>query len=90
MNFANNAMAVAAPVVTGAMVQATGSFNGAFLVAGGIPVIGIIPFVMVPGRLTPIPAPTPWTDPSHLNPIRKQRWPPHPKPGRQDSRPISI
>ena len=57
MNFANNAMAIAAPIVTGAIVQATGSFQGAFLVAGLILVVGICAFVFVLGRFTPIPEP---------------------------------
>jgi MFS family permease len=57
MNFANNVMAIAAPIVTGAIVQATGSFHGAFLVAGLILVIGICSFVFVLGRFTPIPEP---------------------------------
>ena len=57
MNFANNVMAIAAPIVTGAIVQATGSFQGAFLVAGLILIVGICSFVFVLGRFTPIPEP---------------------------------
>jgi MFS family permease len=57
MNFANNAMAIAAPIATGAIVTATGSFEGAFLVAGLILLIGIASFVFVLGRLEPIPEP---------------------------------
>jgi len=57
MNFANNVMAIAAPIVTGAIVQATGSFQGAFLVAGLILVVGICSFVFVLGRFTPIAEP---------------------------------
>ena len=57
MNFGNNAMAIAAPIATGAIVTATGSFGGAFLAAGLILLIGIVSFVFVLGRLEPIPEP---------------------------------
>ncbi len=59
MNFANNAMAIAAPLATGAIVTATGSFEGAFMVAGLILLLGIASFVFLMGRLEPIPDPTP-------------------------------
>ncbi|MEJ1975701.1 MAG: hypothetical protein WDN49_06005 [Acetobacteraceae bacterium] len=42
MNFANNAMAIVAPIATGAIVTATGSFEGAFLVAGLVLLVGIL------------------------------------------------
>jgi ACS family D-galactonate transporter-like MFS transporter len=57
MNFANNAMAIAAPIVTGAIVTATGSFEGAFLVAGVVLLVGVLSYVFVLGRLEPIPEP---------------------------------
>jgi sugar phosphate permease len=57
MNFANNLMGAAAPIVTGYIVGATNSFANAFLVAGIILVIGIIAFVFVLGRIEPIPEP---------------------------------
>ncbi len=49
MNFANNVMAIAAPIVTGAIVTATGSFEEAFLVAGIVLLIGILSYVFVLG-----------------------------------------
>ena len=57
MNFANNAMAIAAPIATGAIVTATGSFEGAFAVAGVILLLGIASFTLLLGRLEPIPEP---------------------------------
>jgi sugar phosphate permease len=57
MNFANNLMGAAAPIVTGFIVGATNSFANAFLVAGIILIIGIIAFVFILGRIEPIPDP---------------------------------
>jgi sugar phosphate permease len=59
MNFANNLMGAAAPIVTGMIVGATASFANAFMVAGVILVIGIICFVFVLGKIEPIPDPEP-------------------------------
>ncbi|MEC5216555.1 ACS family D-galactonate transporter-like MFS transporter [Actimicrobium sp. GrIS 1.19] len=55
MNFANNLMGAAAPIVTGFIVGATNSFANAFFVAGVILVIGIISFVFVLGKIETIP-----------------------------------
>jgi sugar phosphate permease len=55
MNFMNNMMGVVAPITTGYIVGATGSFQIAFLVAGIVLVLGILCFIFVLGRLTPIP-----------------------------------
>jgi ACS family D-galactonate transporter-like MFS transporter len=55
MNFMNNMMGVVAPITTGYIVGATGSFQLAFLVAGIVLVLGILSFIFVLGRLTPIP-----------------------------------
>ncbi|PMS14594.1 MFS transporter [Trinickia dabaoshanensis] len=57
MNFANNLMGVAAPVVTGFIVGATNSFTNAFLIAGVILLVGIVSFVFVMGRIEPIAEP---------------------------------
>jgi ACS family D-galactonate transporter-like MFS transporter len=57
MNFANNLMGAAAPIVTGYIVGATNSFTNAFFVAGVILVIGIVCFVFVLGKIEPIPEP---------------------------------
>lgn len=57
MNFANNVMGAAAPIITGYIVGATNSFTNAFFVAGVILIIGIIAFIFVLGRIEPIPDP---------------------------------
>jgi sugar phosphate permease len=57
MNFANNLMGAAAPIVTGMIVGATASFANAFLVAGVILIVGIVCFVFVLGKIEPIPDP---------------------------------
>jgi MFS transporter, ACS family, D-galactonate transporter len=57
VNFANNLMGVAAPVITGFIVGLTHSFAGAFLVAGVVLVVGIFAYVVVLGRIEPIPEP---------------------------------
>jgi ACS family D-galactonate transporter-like MFS transporter len=57
MNFANNLMGAAAPIVTGMIVGATNSFTNAFFVAGVILLIGIVCFVFVLGKIEPIPEP---------------------------------
>ncbi|MEZ0603485.1 MFS transporter [Paraburkholderia sp. IW21] len=57
MNFVNNLMGVAAPIVTGFIVGATNSFTNAFLVAGVILAIGIVSFVFVMGKIEAIPEP---------------------------------
>jgi dipeptide/tripeptide permease len=63
MNFANNLMGAAAPIVTGFIVGATNSFTNAFFVAGVILVIGIVSFVFVLGKIEPIPDPQPQGEP---------------------------
>jgi MFS transporter, ACS family, D-galactonate transporter len=56
-NFFNNMMGAVAPAVTGFVVGATNSFSIAFLVAGVVLLIGIFFFVVVLGRIEPIPEP---------------------------------
>jgi dipeptide/tripeptide permease len=57
MNFANNLMGAAAPIVTGYIVGATNSFTNAFFVAGVILAVGIVCFIFVLGKIEPIPEP---------------------------------
>jgi MFS transporter, ACS family, D-galactonate transporter len=57
MNFLNNMMGVVAPLTTGYIVGATGSFVGAFLTAGIVLAIGIVAYVFILGRLEPIADP---------------------------------
>jgi ACS family D-galactonate transporter-like MFS transporter len=57
MNFFNNVMAVAAPVVTGYIVAGTSSFSNAFIAAAVVLLIGIVSYVWILGRIEPIPEP---------------------------------
>ncbi len=59
MNFAVNAMGIAAPIVTGLIVKFTHSFAGAFLAAAAILVAGILAFVLLLGRIEPMEGPRP-------------------------------
>jgi ACS family D-galactonate transporter-like MFS transporter len=58
VNFINNLAAIVAPIVTGFIVAASGSFAGAFLVAGVVLVVGIFSYVVVLGRIEPVPEPS--------------------------------
>jgi ACS family D-galactonate transporter-like MFS transporter len=57
MNFVNNLMGAVAPIVTGYIVTVTNSFSGAFLVAGLALLVGIFAYVVMLGRIEPIPEP---------------------------------
>lgn len=57
MNFAVNAMGIAAPIVSGYILKYTHVFTGAFLVAGVILMIGIVAFVLLLGRIETMPDP---------------------------------
>ncbi len=57
MNLANNLMGAAAPLVTGWIVASSGSFDGAFLVAGLVLLAGILCFLGLLRTLEPLPKP---------------------------------
>ncbi len=57
VNLSNNLMGAAAPIVTGFVVGITGSFAIAFLIAGVVLLVGIFAYVVVLGRIEPIPEP---------------------------------
>ena len=57
MNCFNNLANAAAPVATGFIVAATGSFTLALATAGVVLVVGIASYVFVLGRIEPIPEP---------------------------------
>jgi MFS family permease len=59
MNFANNMMGAAAPIVTGVVVGSTQAFTNAFLVAGAMLLVGIASFGVLLGRIEPLPGPAP-------------------------------
>ncbi|MFL4476163.1 MFS transporter [Paeniglutamicibacter sp. MACA_103] len=56
MNSVNNIIGVSAPIVTGFLVQATGNFNLAFIVAGVILLIGVFFYTVVLGPIEQIPS----------------------------------
>ncbi len=62
VNLCGQLGAISAPVVTGYFVSATGSFAGAFVAATVILLVGIGAYVVLLGRIEPIPEPS--------NPIR--------------------
>jgi MFS family permease len=57
LNLFNQLAGIAAPVVTGYVVQATHSFSGAFIAATAFLVMGIAGYVFLLGRIEPIPDP---------------------------------
>jgi ACS family D-galactonate transporter-like MFS transporter len=57
MNFFNNVMGIAAPIVTGYIVGGTQSFSAAFLTAAGVLVVGILSYIFLLGKIEPIPEP---------------------------------
>ncbi|QSO52229.1 MFS transporter [Alicyclobacillus curvatus] len=57
MNFVNNLMGIAAPIITGYIAGGTGSFADGFIVAAAALVIGIICFLFLLGRIEPIKTP---------------------------------
>jgi MFS family permease len=59
LNFCNQLSAIAAPILTGYIVQATHSFAGAFLAAAVFLVVGIAGYVFLLGNMQPVPEPSP-------------------------------
>ena len=57
VNFCSQLSAIAAPILTGYIVQATHSFSGAFLAAAAFLLLGIAGYVFLLGRMQPIPDP---------------------------------
>ncbi len=57
MNFVNNLMGIAAPIVTGYIAGGTGSFADGFVVAAVALVVGIVSFIVLLGRIEPIKTP---------------------------------
>ncbi|ACV59520.1 hypothetical protein Aaci_2515 [Alicyclobacillus acidocaldarius subsp. acidocaldarius DSM 446] len=56
LTFGNNAMGILAPIVTGFIVQATGSFMDAFLCAAVILLIGVLSYAFLLTDLDRIPS----------------------------------
>jgi MFS family permease len=57
LNFGNQLAGIAAPIVTGYVVQATRSFFWAFAAAGGLLIVGIAGYVFLLGAMEPVPEP---------------------------------
>jgi MFS family permease len=57
LNFSNQLAAIAAPIVTGYVVQATQSFAWAFAAATAILLISIAAYIFLLGRMEPVPEP---------------------------------
>ena len=54
-NFGGNVGGLLAPIATGYIVQGTGSFVGALILAGGMAMVGAVAYVGVLGRIEPVP-----------------------------------
>jgi ACS family D-galactonate transporter-like MFS transporter len=61
VNFIANLLGIAAPIVTGAVFDLTGSFAGAFLVTGVVLLAGIGCYTVVLGRIEKMSPPPPVT-----------------------------
>jgi MFS transporter, ACS family, D-galactonate transporter len=57
LNFCNQCSAIAAPIITGYVVDKTHSFAWAFVVATVYLLIGISGYVFLLGRIEPVPEP---------------------------------
>ena len=57
MNFFSQVTAIAAPIITGYIVQLTHSFRGAFLFAAVFLLIGIAGYAFMLGKIEPVPEP---------------------------------
>ncbi len=57
LNFCNQVSGIAAPIVTGYVVQATRSFFWAFAVAGIFLLVGIAGYIFLLGSMEPVPEP---------------------------------
>lgn len=57
VNFMNNLLGIVAPIATGFIVSATGSFAIGFIVAAVVLVVGILCYIFLLGRIEQIPGP---------------------------------
>ncbi|WCK56440.1 MFS transporter [Aneurinibacillus sp. Ricciae_BoGa-3] len=57
MNFVGNIAGIAAPILTGWLVQRTGNFSAAFLVAAVILLIGVLAYTFMLGKIKQLPSP---------------------------------
>ncbi len=59
-NMGGNCAGILAPIATGLIAQATGAFTGAFVLAAGLSVVGILCWTLGLGRIEPLA----WKGPS--------------------------
>jgi MFS transporter, ACS family, D-galactonate transporter len=59
LNFGNQLAAIAAPIVTGYVVQITNSYAWAFVVATAILLVSIAGYIFLLGKMEPVPEPMP-------------------------------
>jgi MFS family permease len=76
MNFFNNVLGIAAPIVTGFIAGSTGSFAIGFIVAAIVLLVGILCYVFLLGNIEQIPA-----DPGSLRTPRAPEEPLMPQRG---------
>jgi MFS-type transporter involved in bile tolerance (Atg22 family) len=57
VNLCGQIAAITAPIVTGYVVAATHSFASAFVTAAAILLLGIVGYILLLGRIDPIPEP---------------------------------
>lgn len=69
VNFMNNLLGIAAPIATGFIVSATGSFAIGFIVAAIVLVVGILCYIFLLGRIEQIPNPHPAAEGTPLEPV---------------------
>jgi len=55
MNFSGQVSAITAPIITGYAHGHTGSFAGAFAIAGGVVFVGLMSYSLLLGRIDPVP-----------------------------------
>ena len=68
-NMVGNFAGIAAPIVTGLVVDWSGSFAGAFVVAAGLSVVGILSWLFVVQRIDPVDWKLPTPLPPDLAPL---------------------
>jgi MFS transporter, ACS family, D-galactonate transporter len=57
LNLGNQIAGIVAPIVTGAVVAATNSYGPAFVICGGLIVLGVASYIFLLGKIEPVPEP---------------------------------
>jgi MFS family permease len=53
-NFFTNLAGISAPVITGVVIDRTGSFSSAFLIAAAVALVGVLAYAVIVRRIEPI------------------------------------